>query len=254
MSGELNPHEKCVAKEQSPLCDKFVAKDDLIFSYPIEFLDKNYAETVADTLQRAMDYLGYLTGKNPTRYFNSRVVIRWMRDHEKTGNAYWKSEKTGNGHWVDLSWDYMSQKDEPYKICAHELVHPFYRISPLHTKGKSWGGNEGWGEGFCEFLRAPVMHRMGLDGKGWWRRVIDAAARSKSGTHENPAGQFVKLAQEKCWSGSELNEFVDWFIDNKQAIKDFVSSLFEVFADRPLRRVLVPTAEMIKKYGNKGML
>lgn len=254
MNSDLSPDEERIAKWQSPLCDKLAKKDDLVFSYGSTIVTMACAYAIAEKLQVAMDFLRNVTDKNPTQYFGSRVVIRWIRDREKEGQAYWSSDSTGKGHWLDLSWDYLSKADEPYKICAHELVHPFYRTSPLHTRGKPWGGNEGWGEGFCDFLRGPVMNHIGLDGKQWWWKVIDAGEKNKPGTHQNPAGQFVKMAQQKHWGASKRDEFIDWFIDDIDALRQFLNSLFEDFADRPLSQVLIPTTEMERKYRNKGML
>ena len=173
--------------------------------------------------------------------------------------SYWKTLKNGNrsliGQHVDLSWEYMFKPCEPFRICSHELIHPFYRVSPLHEKkatdivDENWLGNEGWGEGFCDFMRGPVMNSMKLPGNQgleWWLQVIEKAKNNEDGTHQNPAGQFVLWYFQFC--NSDENS-ISQLINNLRQIKSFVSYLFEEFANRPLLTKLTTTNSMIKKYG-----
>lgn len=259
----LTPNEYFITKDQSPLCDKFVGQDDLVFSYPGELFDEKSANRTAGILQRAMNFLNNVTNLNPTKELGSRLIIRWRKDRNKEENAVWGSDKDMNrkiiGHHVNLSWDYMFKPCEPFRICAHEFVHPFYRISRLHQKGKhcggndDWLGNEGWGEGFCDFMRGPVMNSMKLPGNQggeWWRQVIEKAKNNEDGTHQNPAGQFVIWYIQYC----EPDEnFISKLINDTRQIKAFVSYLFKEFANRPLKTKLTPTNKMIKKYGNNRL-
>jgi len=258
MSHSLSEDENRIAEDQSPFCDGFAEKDDLIFSYPIEFINKTHAYTIASTLQRAMNYLKSVTNLKPTEKLRSRVIIRWIKERDLTGKSIWKSEKDANGnligHYINLSWDYMFKPCEPFRICAHELVHPFYRISPLHerTEGcvgnECWLGNEGWGEGFCDFMRGPVINSTelpGQQGSEWWQKMIEAAKNNKPGTHQNPAGQFVQKYLKYC--GTDANS-LSKFIDDDNLIRRFIRDLFEEFGCRPLKSELTPTYEMIKKY------
>lgn len=259
MSHSLSEDENRIAEDQSPFCDGFAEKNDLIFSYPIEFINKTHAYTIASTLQLAMNYLKSVTNLKPTEKLRSRVIIRWIKERDLTGKSIWKSEKDANGnligHYINLSWDYMFKPCEPFRICAHELVHPFYRISPLHerTEGcvgnEGWLGNEGWGEGFCDFMRGPVMNSMklpGQQGSEWWQKMIKAAMTNEPGISQNPAGQFVLKYLAYC-KGDESS--LSQLIENMNLVEGFISDLFEEFNCRPLKSELRPTDKMIKKYG-----
>ena len=263
MDAGLSPIEKRIAQKQSPLCDRVVPKGDLILSYPSKLMSEAHADIVARPLQRAMDYLKYVTGLNPTRALRGRVTIRWIENREVQGKSRWKSEKDTNGDfigsWVDLSWDYMFKPCEPFRICGHELAHPFFRISPLHQKNNDcvgnggWLGNEGWGEGFCDFMRGPMMNCMrlpGQQGDEWWQKMIQAARNKQPGTHHNPAGQIVLKYLSSC--RADRNSF-SRFIHDKRLIKGFISDLFKKFACCPLKSELTPTDEMIRKYGHSRL-
>jgi hypothetical protein len=228
-------------------------REDLLFAFPpTDF--KNDPPEVVNKLQTAMDFLKDVTRLNPTRWFQgSRLIIGYNRG---TKDAYWKSNSQ-NQQWVSLPWkaEYLTETDELCYVCSHELVHPFYRVSPLHTRNQIWGGNEGWGEGFCDFLRGPVMNRIGLYGEGfWWTIINDSSETKEQSLRSGPAEQFIRMAQEQHGSASELTQFIQWFIDKNEAIKEFVISLFRDFADRPLSQKIRPTLKMEAQYRCKGMI
>lgn len=248
MNYGLNAHEELVWRREFPNCDcgKPETRENLVFVYPPrEF--RNQADAVADTLQSAMDYLGDITDSNPTRWFrDSRVVIGYTQAKSK---ARWKSNNIDE-HWVWIPWkdQYLTKKDEPLDVCSHELVHDFYRICRLHKS------NECWGECFCEFLRGPVKNIMGLDGKKWWRDKI-RDKRSGKQNWGNVAGQFVLSAKEKYGAAHETDEdFADRFIEDREAIRKFVTSLFADFANRPLSEEFTPTSKMWKNDSDKGKI
>jgi len=254
-SNSLNIYEKYIGENQSPLCNNFIEKNDLVFFYSNMVYEESYAYEIANTLQQIYDYSKFITNLKPTQYFcNSRVIIRWLKDQNKRGDARWKSEPDRKGHWINLSWDYMTMEDEPLKICSHELVHPFYRVSTLHTKGNIWGGNEGWGEGFCDFLRGPIFNHIGLEGnqgERWWNKMIYAFETNNNGIYHFPAGQFVLYYLNFCKTDkNSLNKF----INDQYAIRKFVKFLFEEFAERPLTSVFKTTPAMEEKYRSEGKI
>lgn len=259
----LIPNEKIIAQNQHSLCDRFTEQDDLVFSYPQSFLNEADAIEVAVNLQLAVNYLKSITDLNPTHDLRSRVVIRWKKNRKKKESAGWKPDRDnrGNivGHHIDLSWDYMSAEFQPFKICAHELVHQFYRCSPLHEKDlrcpekEDWLGNEGWGEGFCDFMRGPVMIQMNIpksQGEKWWHQVIEKAKNNDNGTHQNPAGQFV-LWYLQYNNGNE-NSIPQLIKDNRK-LKSFICYLFNEFACRPLKSKMTPRSKMMKKFGKNKL-
>ena len=237
MIQNLTTNEECIAKTQHRECvGRYVLREALVFSYPM-FMGTSSAERVADTLQVAMNYLREVTGLNPNRIFSSRVIILWMKDRDKVGKATWKSVKEENGtyigHRISLSWDYMTKPNEPYSICAHELVHPFYRISKLHKS------NEHYGEGFCEFLRGAVLYAMGLEEQGleqWGDRI--EAAGNKKGKSWKIAGQLISMLAESPPNHTEMCQIVDSLIKDKKHIKEFANYLFNQFAEQSLATAL----------------
>lgn len=256
----LTPNEKLISQDQSPICDRFAEQDDLAFSYPGELFSEKNAKRTAGILQRAMNFLKNVTNLNPTNELGSRLIIRWRKDSNIEGKAVWGSDKDNNGniigHHVNLTWDYMFKPCEPFRICAHEFVHPFYRVSPLHekklecAKDDNWLGNEGWGEGFCDFMRGPITNSMllpGNQGLEWWLRFIKKTKNNEDGTHQNPAGQFVVKYLKFC--GCNENSISQLIYDNRQ-LKAFISYLFNEFACRPLKSEMTPTKKMIEVYGN----
>jgi hypothetical protein len=79
---ELTADEKRIFDDQCCLCDRFVGKDDLVFSYSsayghLQFPYKPHpeyndrAKYVAKRLQEIMNFLIAVTGKCPTDYFGS---------------------------------------------------------------------------------------------------------------------------------------------------------------------------------------
>lgn len=259
----LTPTEQRIAQDQSSLCDRFAVQDDLVFSYPGNLISEKNANRTAGMLQRAINYLKTITNLNPSNELNSRVIFRWIEDQDKENVSNWTSleneDGSLNGQRIDLSWEYMFKPCEPFRICSHELVHPFYRVSPLHEKNityagdESWLGNEGWGEGFCEFMRGPVMNSVKLPGNQgveWWLQVIEKAKNNEDGTHQNPAGQFVLWYFQFCESDENS---ISQLISDARQIKAFVGYLFKEYANRPLQTKLTPTNKMIRKYGNSKL-
>ncbi len=244
-------------KEEQVRLDKFGERnecadsEDLVFLFPNDF--RGQPDDVVARLQRAMDYLKDVTNNlDPTRWFNdSRVVIGYIHGIK---SAAWKSNDRDK-HWIRLPWEkYLNKENEPFDILSHELVHPFYRVSKLHTKKQKWGGNEGWGDGFCDFLRGPIKNLMALDGNGWWQRMIEATEDPKeyeTSTRNYPAGQFVKKYLTFCKTDEKS---FSQFIDERQAIKEFVKWSFENFADRPLRSVLPLNKGMRDEYDKDGKI
>lgn len=212
------------------------SEEDLVFVYsPIGF--RNQADVVADRLQSAMDHLKFITDSNSTKWFKgSRLVIGYTRTKSQ---PMWKSNSIDE-HWVWIPWKdhYLIKKHEPLDACSHELVHDFYRICSLHVS------NQKWGDYFCEFLRGPIKNIMGLEGKLWWRQKLDDN-RLRKQNWGNVAGQFVLRAKEEYGVDEETDEdFADRFIEDREAIRGYVTSLFADFANRPLNEEFKPTSKM----------
>jgi hypothetical protein len=246
MTNELTEHEDSIRVSRFSFCDRFEATEDLVFAYPSGEFDAE-PQAVANTLQQGMDYLKDLTDLNPKQVLGSRVVVGYRHPSQPGGTGRQSTWSGRDGNRVFLSWQYLDYENEPMHICGHELVHPFYRVSPLHDK------NEGWGEGFCDFLRAPVINFIGLEEESdiWWAEMIRAAPEreNKPGTHQNPAGQFVLMLAADHGSANEADQIASMLINRQDYIKEFVMRLFQDFADRRLREVLTPTDDMIRQYG-----
>lgn len=250
---ELTNDEKRIFDDQSSLCDCYIGLDDLVFSYPSTYGDLKFsyetlpeynarAKYVAKRLQEIMNFLIAVTGKCPTDYFGSRVVVRWRKDHEQKGKENWNScrRKGMPGHYVNLSWDYMldvektKKDDEPITVCAHGLVHPFYAASELHTE--EWPKNESWGEGFCDFMRGPILSKLGRNGVERWQRSIKKArTREEYSRYDAPASCFVMMFLEHC----RLSEkYMDRAIKDIDALRSFVKGLFSDYSNQPLENTI----------------
>lgn len=230
MSNNMNPHEERVFKNQFPNCDNSELREDIIFVCPSVF--KGNIKYIADKLQSAADFLKCLTGINPKDDFQSRVFIGFT---DQSNQPNWSGRY---GNRIHIPERYLNKEMEPLGACSHELVHPYYRCSPLHNS------NEKWGECFCEFLRGPVKNVMGLDGNSWWQEKIEDT-RSNTQNDGNVAGQFI-LKAKKRYGGSDETEidFIDRFIEDPKAIKDFVSYLFSFFSERQLSSEFNATSKM----------
>lgn len=224
MNSNLSSHEVAVQTKHFPECKGVEPGPDLVFVYPSELASD--AVSIANTLQSAILYLKEITGKDPTQELRSRVVIGYNR---QCNDPTWSSRE---GNRIRLPWEkYLNKAKEPLDICSHELVHPFFFVSPLHEI------NEFWGEGFCDFLRGPLKNFMGLDGKEWWQRKIKEAKNNKQDKGGNAAGQLILRACE--WSGGATD--THQLIDNKSAIRDVVKRLFERYRDHPMSEEFTPT-------------
>ena len=231
MNDGLNDHEDFIRVSRFASCDRFEVTEDLVFAYPSsEFVGD--AESIANELQREMDYLKNVTGLKPREELGSKVVVGYRR-REEGGTGRQGSWSGADGNRVFLSWGYLEDfdKGEPMDICSHELVHPFFFVSPLHEI------NEFWGEGFCDFLRGPLKNFMGLDGNEWWGKKIKEARDNKQDKGGNAAGQSVIRACEWCRVVNER----DQFIDNQAAIREFVNRLFDRYGHLPMSEEFRPT-------------
>ncbi len=250
---ELTADEKRIFDDQSSLCDRFVGKDDLVFSYPsaygnLQFSYNSHAEYndrakyVAKRLQEIMNFLMDVTEKSPTDYFGSRVVVRWRKEHEEKGKETWSSCRAKGlpGHYVNLSWDYMldiektKKDDEPITVCAHGLVHPFYAASELHTE--EWPKNKIWGEGFCDFMRGPILSKIGRNGiERWQRSIKNARTQTKYSRYDTPASCFVMIFLEHC---RLMEKDMDKAIKDIDALRSFIKGLFSDYSNRPLKNTI----------------
>lgn len=231
MSDGISSHETKVRTMQFPKCERIESRQDVVFVFPSKLVVD--AATIADGLQSAMSYLKDVTCIDPTQKFSSRVVIGYS---ETCTQPNWSGV---GGNRVCLPWaKYLKRKDEPFDVCSHELVHPFYNRSALHQS------NERWGDCFCEFLRGLVKEIMGLDGKGWWREKL-ADTRSDKQNYGNVAGQFLQRANAMYSKPTEAeDDFADRFIGDTEAIKEFVAYLFMKFSRKPFSSEFVPTTKV----------
>jgi hypothetical protein len=209
MNYNLSSHEMSVQTNHFPECNGVEPRPNLAFVYPPEF--SGDAVSIANTLQSAMLYLKKVTGKDPTRKLGSRVVIGY---NKQCTCPTWSARE---GNRIRLPWNkYLNKEKEPLDVCSHELVHPFFFVSPLHEI------NEFWGEGFCDFLRGPLKNFMGLDGNEWWRRKVKETRDNKQDRGGNAAGQLILRACECCGVVIETDQLVD----DLGAIREFVNDLY----------------------------
>jgi len=237
MDNGLSSHEEKVRAEQFPDSDLLEQREDLIFVFPGCF-SKDGGE-VANQLQSSFNFLKDITSVDPTTELKSRVVIGFTKQSTQPN---WSGLK---GNRIHLPWNKLSKSCEPQDACSHELIHPFYRCSPIHDR------NEGWGDGFCDFLRGPLKNKMGLDGNSWWEKMIEAGQRTPKGEYSYPAGQLVLKLFEKY---GDCGESVNDLIKNKAALKSFIKFLFCNFKETSLSSFIKPSPEMINKWNKKGKI
>lgn len=224
MHFDINSHEQKIFNDRFPDCKKLEGRGDIVFVYTDEFQGDIY-ET-ANALQAMTDFLRRVTCLNPVQFFNSRIMIGYSKNSLQAKQPNW-SGKEGNRIYIPWKDKYFKQ-DELLRSCSHELVHPFFRVSPLHYN------NQSWGEGFCDFLRGPIENLIGLDGKGWLKEKIKQAQWNKQDRGGNVAGQLVLRAQKEYWFLHDIDQFISWFINDRDAIKMFVSFLFDRFSNCPM--------------------
>lgn len=223
-------------------CDNIQEREDVIFVYPDEF--SNNPNITADLMQEVMNYLRQITEINPTIIFAQRVVVGYRHLEDIGGH---KTQPNWIQNRVSIPWGYLIKPDEPLACCAHELVHPFFRCSPLHNK------NEGWGEGFCEFLRGPIKKILGSDGENWWKKMIKCFQDGVNSSYCYPAGQFVIKAYSDYALVNRSRTIKD-LINDQEAIRDFVKFLFDSFEKTSLSTYFTPSPKMKEKWAKKGKI
>ncbi len=237
MNFDITSHEQRIFNNQFPDCKNLEGRGDIIFVYIDEFQGDIYE--IANALQAMTDFLKYVTCLNPAQFFNSRIMV----GHNKNASQPNWSGKEDN--YIYIPWeDKYFKKDKLLHSCSHELVHPFFRVSPLHYS------NEWWGEGFCDFLRGPVKNLMGLEGKGWWKEKIEQSQSNKQDRGGNVAGQLVLRAQKENGDLYDIDQFIARFINDREAIRMFVNFLFDRFSGRPMGEEFRATEWIKKKLGD----
>jgi hypothetical protein len=228
----MNEKEKMTWKESFPVCKHEQEREDVIFVFPDEF--EKSPEATIDDLQRIIDFLKYITEINPTEVFEQRIVVGYSNK-----GLGWSRNR------INVPWKYLKKPEEPLDACTHELVHPFFRASPLH------GSNEGWGEGFCDFLRGPVKNIVGLDGDEWWQRMLKAVEQNMNSEYHYPAGKFVLKAFDEYRSSCRS---IETLINAHEVLKAFVGSLFSTFKHTSLSTYIEPSLIMKEKWLDKGKI
>ncbi|MBW2108210.1 MAG: hypothetical protein JRI36_06025 [Deltaproteobacteria bacterium] len=236
----MNKAEKKTWQERYSYCTELLERPDIVFVYPREF--SRTSEVVVEKLQEIMDYLKYITGLNPTYSFKQRTVVGYRHPDNEGGK---ECQPGWLPNWVNIPWNYLKKPDEPMDACSHELVHPFFRCSPLHYR------NEGWGEGFCDFLRGPVKRVVGLDGANWWQTMLEAAKDGKDSEYHYPAGQFALMAYEKF---GQRSGSIEAFLNDSDGIRAFVRYLFSNFEYVSLSTLIMPSPKMEKKWMGKDKI
>ncbi|MBD3338403.1 MAG: hypothetical protein GF353_04810 [Candidatus Lokiarchaeota archaeon] len=215
MNSKLNLQEKSVKKICFPECNGIEVRRDLVFLFPSNF--SGNSEEIANTLQAAIIFLKELTSKDSTKELLSKVIIGY-NDNSKPDWSYLK------GNRIVIPQKYINKEREPLNACSHELIHPFFYVSPLNEI------NEFWGEGFCDFLRGPLKNFMGLDGNGWWNEKIRQAADNYQDRGGNAAGQLILKACEYCGHNYEWHNL----ISDLKFIKKFINWLYVRFSHYPM--------------------
>jgi hypothetical protein len=230
MGNGANKGERTVWEAQFPDCERVEQRHDVIFVYPATLMRDT--KSITDHLQSAMDYLKHVTNIDPSDYFTTRVIVGYTRQSTQPN---WSGIK---GNRVHVPWKYLDKEDEPLDSCSHELVHPFYNRSSLHDS------NEKWGDCFCEFLRGPVKHVMGLDGISWWHKKLQDEKQKKD-NWGNVAGQFLLKAKEELGNAGESPEdFADRIIQSPDDVKTFVFFLFDRFSELTMSSEFRPTSKV----------
>jgi len=237
----MNTREESEKKRYSH-CNNIQEREDVIFVYPIEF--NNDPNMIANAMQKVMNFLKEITGLGPTTFFSQRVMVGYRHQNDEGGH---KTKPIWTQNRISIPWKYLKMPNQPLDVCTHELVHPFFRCSPLHDR------NEGWGEGFCEFLRGPLKKIVGLDGDNWWKKMIKAAQDKVDSSYSYPAGQFVLKAYENYKSADGSRTISD-LISDHDAISSYVKSIFSRFEKISLSTYIEPSPKMIKKWKDKNKI
>jgi len=228
---DMNSNEQRIFDDQFPDCKKLKIMKDFIFVYCDDFQGDIY-ET-ANALQAAVDFLKYVTCLNPTQSFNSRVMV----GHSKIATqANWSGKEHNRIHipWKD---EHLKQNDFLHS-CSHELVHPFYRCSPLHES------NEKWGDAFCEFLRGPCKFVMGQDGKRWWLENVEQHQSNGKNTYRNVAGQILVYAKRRYYNDRTVEFCIEELINDKEKMKEFMKHLFTEYRTKSLCEIFTPVEKI----------
>ncbi len=236
----MNKKEENTWQTRYSHCENAQERDDLIFLHPPEF--NKGTHVVANKLQNIMNFLKNIMKLNPTVFFGQRVVIGYRHPRDEGGK---NCQPGWMPNWVNIPWNYLGKSDEPLDMCTHELVHPFFRSSPLHCR------NEGWGEGFCDFLRGPAKKIVCLDGDSWWEKMVEAARNDPYSEYHNPAGKLV-LKFSETHNNGDLD--ITNLIDNHIGLKEYVEYLFVNFYNKSLSSYIEPSQKMINKWQGKNKI
>ncbi len=222
-------------------CDKFIELDDIIFLYPSYQFERN-PNSIAANLQCIMNYVKNITSLDPTSFFKQRTVVGHRHPSDEINGKNCQPGWMPN--WVNIPWNTLNKDNEPIDMCTHELIHPFFACSPIKDR------NEGWGEGFCDFLRGPTKEVMGLDGISWWREMIKCAKNKPDSTYHHPAGKFVLKLLEEYDNSSDIANI----INDKAILKTFLRHLFNNFKNKSLSDYIEPSEGMKNKWQGKNKI
>ncbi len=236
----MNKKEEQTWRTRYSHCDKAKDQDDLIFLYPSEFVKD--IDEIAYKLQSIMNFLKIITNLNPAAFFRQRVVIGYRHASDEGGK---NCQPGWLPNWINIPWNYLGKNDEPLDMCTHELIHPFFRSSPLHCR------NEGWGEGFCDFLRGPAKKVIGLDGVAWWEKMIKSARIDPNSEYHHPAGKFI-LKFSETYNNCDLN--VNNLIGNYIGLKEYIEYLFVNFCNSSLSSYIEPSQKMMNRWQGKNKI
>ena len=221
------------------LCDARHIMPDVIYVFPSDRIAE--PERRAATLQSAVEFLQAVTDMDLKRCFGRRVCVGYA---DELSQDCW----CGSSNAVCLIPDRLDGEDQPMAACSHELVHPAYYRSPLH------GSNEPWGDGFCDFIRGPLLQVMGQDGVAYWRKKIADVRNRTGGQGGYIAGQFATRLLKVNGLGPESDDqAIAGLITKVEAIKRFVGWLFAAFADQPLYREFRPTRRIVSWLRDRGL-
>lgn len=189
-SSGLHPEEQLCWQQRYSRCQHVETAKDAVFVHPDHqtFGGGRGRRCVAD-LQAAIDFLKRVTRYEPTKHFRQRVVVGYRHPLDEPGGR--GCSPGWMPHWVNIPWGYLGRPDEPQDCCSHELVHPFFYMSPLDR-----GDNRVWGDGFCDFLRGFVLRAIGRTQAGEERlQRMRASACKKGDAYHDPAGQLILYAE-----------------------------------------------------------
>ncbi len=221
----LTPAERACLTERYNHCapERVHGTADLVLAVAREFEETRPGRTkeVADTLQRAVIYLRRVT-QISLRLSGNRLVVGYRLENPPCSPGFdirpFANSEVG---WINVPWHYKDHQNKPLACCSHELVHPFFHFSPLHRNK-----NEAWGDGYCDFLRGPVLEVMGLDGRAWTRSMI-CCAHGKGDQYHDPAGQFALAARARVgdiFDAQCMTQFLSWLHGIEDLNKVFLPS------------------------------